>query len=204
MTLRVLLCCAALSVALASCSSVTPVRYYQLALAEERAQPPTEAAPIVAVELLSADAAYDDPRMVYRENPYRLDYYEYHRWSAPPGMMVTDALRQGLQRTGRFSQVVGGYAPRADVVLMGRVVALEEVDDEDGSWSARLVLDLYAQRTSDGRVVWSGLIEEREPVSAREPEGVVRALSRAMARAVTRVSDALSRAAVAHNDVDRP
>ena len=68
---------------LAGCAGKVPeTRYYQLA-SPPRA--PNTGDQILVVEPLVTDAAYDDDRIVYRISPYRLDYYQYHRWTGAPG-----------------------------------------------------------------------------------------------------------------------
>lgn len=180
---RPLICAALLGLsAVASlslgCASSPEVRYYKLALpeAEANAEAPAPAVSI-AIEYLTSDAAYDDERIVYRQSPYRLDYYFYHRWSAPPSVLVTDALRQSFLDSGRFISVTGGYTARTDVILSGRLVALEEVDKNEEDWSARLILDLQLHRTRDGELLWSKQLRRQQEVTTRSPEGVAEALS---------------------------
>src|SRR5204863_341434 len=63
--------------------------YYQLAAADVRLRGGDG---IVVLDTLATDAAYDDERIVYRTTPFRLDYYQYHRWSSAPGVMVGNYL----------------------------------------------------------------------------------------------------------------
>ena len=176
-----------LAALLAACGGkVPPTRYYQLAA------PPPAAAPVVAVadaapkpaapaapagdaqggpllvlEPLAADEAYQDERIVYRTGPYRLDYYQYHLWSAPPGVMVTDYLEQALERSGRFRAIVRELTPGAPVVLGGRLVALEEVDESRTRWIGRVVLELTLEDAETSAVLWSAQLTETEPLTAQ-------------------------------------
>jgi ABC-type uncharacterized transport system auxiliary subunit len=171
------LCVCVASVAL-GCGAAPVVRYYQLA---PRVEAAGEAAPwTLGVEYLSADAAYEDARMVYRESRYRLDYYHYHRWTAPPALMVSDVLRRALQEGGAFARVEAGYTSRADVLLRGRIVALEEVDGE-GRWVARLVLDMHAVNVATNATIWSGVIEREREMNARTGEALAEAVSEEIA-----------------------
>ena len=81
-------------------------RYYQLAAHGRR---PRDAADDAGVARRRAArppiGAYDDERIVYRITPYRLDYYNYHRWSAPPGTIVGNYLEHALERSGQFRAV---------------------------------------------------------------------------------------------------
>ena len=176
----------ALSLWLAACSSTPEVRFYQLAPGGEDRD--ASGRVVLGVDPLEANIAYEDPRIVYRTSPYRIDYYYYHRWAAPPGMMVTDVLRDALTRSGRFAAVTSGFDDNADAVLRGRLIALEEVDVDRDQWLGRITLDLELVDARSGAVLWSGTLTEERPVAEREPEGVARALSEAVDAIAARVS----------------
>jgi uncharacterized lipoprotein YmbA len=114
---------AALLVLAAGAGKVPETRYYQLAVATPSVA--HAAGPAIAVEPLAADAAYDDDRIVYRLTPYRLDYYNYHRWSSPPGTMLGNYLQDAFTRSGRFRAVVHDATDSVPVTLGGRVIAIE-------------------------------------------------------------------------------
>jgi ABC-type uncharacterized transport system auxiliary subunit len=142
---------------------------------------------MLVLEALAADDAYQDERIVYRTGPYRLDYYQYHLWSAPPGVMVADYLEKALERSGRFRAVVRELAPGAPVVLGGRLIALEEVDESRTRWIGRVALELTLKDAETGAVLWSSELSETEPLTVQSPEGLAAALSKAMARIAARV-----------------
>ena len=184
--------CVCVLYAAAGCSGpAAMVRYYQLAPQVEASG---EAAPwTLGVEYLSADSAYEDARMVYRESRYRLDYYHYHRWTAPPALMVSDVLRRSLQKAGAFARVEAGYTSRADVLLRGRLVALEEVDGS-GRPTARLVLDMHAVNVATNATIWSGVIEREREMGSRTGEALAEALSEELAGVAVELGPELVRA----------
>ncbi|MDQ3364880.1 MAG: PqiC family protein [Myxococcota bacterium] len=170
----------------AGCGGKVPeTRYYQLA-------PPTGATrtgeAILVLESMSTDAAYDDERIVYRTTPYRLDYYQYHRWSSSPGVMIGNYLEQALEKSGRFRAVVREVTDQAPVTLSGRVVAIEEVDVSKGRWLGRIVLELTLAEARTGKVLWSEQFEETEPLANQDPEGLAHALSKIMGRIASRAA----------------
>lgn len=168
-----------------SCGTSQEIRYYRLAHEPVDIPRASERSNVVlSVETLMGDAAYEDPRIVYRTSPYRLDYYYYHRWTATPGVLVSDYLRAAYDRSGYFRAVVAGFSPEAPVSLSGRVVAFEEVDIERTEWIARVKLDLFLRATDTGDIVWSATVEEKEPVEELTPEGLAAAMSRAVGRIV--------------------
>ncbi|MBA3818057.1 MAG: membrane integrity-associated transporter subunit PqiC [Deltaproteobacteria bacterium] len=174
----------------AGCGGKVPeTRYYQLA---SPTAPTRTGEAILVLESLSTDAAYDDERIVYRTTPYRLDYYQYHRWSASPGVMVGNYLERALEKSGRFRTVVREVTDQAPVTLSGRVVAIEEVDVSKGRWIGRIVLELTLAEAKTGKVLWSEQFEETEPLANQDPEGLAHALSKIMGRIATRAAPTIA------------
>lgn len=168
----------------AGCGGGKEIRHYQPNVAtdmiEEASLANDEPDLVMGIEDFSTSPAYDEQRIVYRESPYRFDYYHYHRWSAPPGLQAADVMRQVYQATGAFEAVVG-YSSTADVVLTGRVVAYEEVDHAD-EWQARVSLDLQLRDAMSGRMIWSDRIEQLATLDKQTPNGLAAAMSKAMTR----------------------
>jgi len=170
-------------------------RYYDLPSA---ARGRTGTGPVLAVEPLEVDEPYDDDRMVYRENPYRVDYYHYHRWSASPGALVSRHLERALAASGRFAAVLRDQDARGvTFILGGRLLALEEVDLSKRRWVGRVALELALRDAASGDVVWTRRLELTEPVTRQSPEGVARAVSRALDRAARRLAPELGAVASA-------
>lgn len=171
-----------------ACGSSPETIHYRLEPDVEQADPPPAQRPSLALEHLSVDAAYDDAQIVYRTSPYRLQRYYYHRWAAPPGLMLTDTLRSAYAQTGRFRTVSTGSAARSDMILSGQVAALEEVDVTEEEWQGRIVLELRLRDSTTGELLWSDTVEERETLEERSPAGLAEALSVALGRIVEHTS----------------
>ncbi len=178
------------------CRSTPSVQHYQMSLdtqQERLDEVSTSAQPItLGVDDFTSESAYDDVRLIYRKSPYRLDYYHYHRWSAPPSMMITDVLRIGFKRTGAFKEVTNGYGRGVDAVLRGRVVAIEEVDESEETWKAKLTLDLSLEDGRSGEVLWSSVWSKTRDVETRNPEGVTIALSQTLGDLVVELTPVLT------------
>ncbi len=177
---RVVALVAALSLAVAACVGKLPdTHYYQLTAPESKAGSGDN---LLVLDTLTTDAAYDDDRIVYRTTPFRLDYYQYQRWSSTPGLMVGNYLEQALETSGKFRAVMRELTPDAPVVLAGRVVALEEVDRSKTLWVGRIVLELILTDATTGEALWTRHFDETEPLRRQTPEGLAAALSIAMSR----------------------
>lgn len=174
--------------ALAACAGkLPPTRHYALAPVTGAAVAATGDV-VLVLEPFTTEPAYDDERIVYRPSPYRLDYYNYHRWSASPGTLVGNYLEQALERTGRFRAVVRELSPQAPVVLGGRVVAIEEIDTSRTRWVGRIVVELTLTEPRTGAVLWTEQFDETEPLTTQTPDGLARALSVALARIAARTA----------------
>lgn len=174
----------AMALAVTSCRPAD-IRYYRMDIEDAVLPERADATDVVlSVETLVGDSAFEDTRIVYRKSPYRLDYYHYHRWTAPPGVMISDFLREAYEESGYFRSVVSGFSPEAPVFLNGRVIAFEEVDIGKSEWRARVKLDLHLRSAESGDIVWSRTITEEEPIEELTPEGLAAALSRAVTRIV--------------------
>ncbi|MEO8845847.1 MAG: ABC-type transport auxiliary lipoprotein family protein [Kofleriaceae bacterium] len=174
-------------VLLAACAGPAPsIRYYQLA--PVGAEVPATGDKVIVVEPLASDAAYDDERIVYRNGPYRLDYYNYHRWSSPPGALVGGYLEKALGRTGSFKAVVRDQTTDAAMIVGGHITALEEVDTDPKHWLGRIAVELTLTDPKTGGIVWTQSFEETEPMAVQNPEGLARAISTALTRIATKAA----------------
>jgi ABC-type uncharacterized transport system auxiliary subunit len=182
---------------LAACAGKVPeTRFYQLAAPTAPTPAPRNPQGVVlAIEPLETDPAYDDERIVYRLTPYRLDYYNYHRWSSAPGSLIADYLERAFERSGNFRSVTR-EATASSVTLGGRVVAIEEVDTSKTSWVGRVVVELRLTDTATGEVLWTEQYEEREPLTQQNPEGLAMGLSKALRRIADRALPIVSSIAV--------
>ncbi len=185
-----LMACVAGAVA---CASTPDTHFYRLAAPElEAAREPMGG--ILLVESFDADAVYSDDRIVYRASPYRLDYYNYHRWTSPPAVHLTDYLRDAYTRSGMFRRVVTASLPEPDAVLSGRITAFEEVDESETSWIGHLTLELTLSEPRTSTTLWAQRFEEYERIPQHSPEGVAVALSAAMRRIVKASAPAIAEA----------
>jgi ABC-type uncharacterized transport system auxiliary subunit len=175
-----------------SCGGAPPPTHHYTLAVRSPGMPAASQGTTLAVASLAVAAAYDTDRIVYRLSPYRIDYYNYHRWGASPGLLVADHLRTAYARTGLFRGVVAELDPDADVVLAGRILAMDEIDETPERWQAHLALELSLRDSRTGSSLWSALYERREPMSERTPEGLARALSAVLAAIVAESAPAIA------------
>ena len=164
-----------LAVVIAGSSCAVPrTRYYTLEMPHAAAGPGTAIASHITVQRFRADRVLMDERILYREGPHEVGFYEYHRWANPPADLATDYVLHRLRDSGTYARVLsykdGG---QSDVTLQGRLYHFEEVDRGKEVF-ASVALELELLDTKTRASVWRGEAECSRPVAVRDVPGVVR------------------------------
>ncbi len=188
---RLVLAC--ITVACLACGgAVPPTNYYVLDLPA----PAPAAARLEHTAVLMpirAGRVIRQGRIVYRESPEEVGYYEYHRWAEDPEDSVARSLRQQVLALGTFARVAEfDGRTTADYVLRGELLRLEEVD-HGGGVRAAVEISLELVEAATARVVWAGTAETTEMVPASEMRSVVSRLSAAADQAIRQLSGELDR-----------
>ena len=119
-------------------------------------------------------------RIVYRETPEEVGFYDYHRWAAEPADVVTTAMIDAL-RSSRLFSFVKRYDGRnqQDYLLVGRIERLEEIDyGGPVRVKAQITAELVNLRT--GSTEWTGDAPTTLNVDSRNISSVVNAMNRAI------------------------
>ena len=180
-----------LAVACLACGGpVPPTNYYVLDLPA----PAPAASPLGHTAILMpirAGRVIRQGRIVYRESPEQVGFYEYHRWAEDPEDSVARSLRRQVLALGTFAQVAEfDGRTTADYVLRAELLRLEEVD-HGGGVRAAVEISLELVETSTARVVWVSSAERTEMVPASEVRSVVDRLSAAADQAIRELSSEL-------------
>ena len=168
----------AAAVALAACGSVQYAAHYALDIAPAgppRAPSPSALGPLVVPEL-GCPPYLCEGRVVYREEPHRIGFYDYHRWAIDPRTALTRLLTDRIRASSLFESVtVGGSTARAAYLLRGEIERFEEVDEKT---SVHAVCTVSAEivEVKTGTVAWRGTVSEMVPVQRRDVPGVVAGL----------------------------
>jgi ABC-type uncharacterized transport system auxiliary subunit len=131
----------------------------------------------IAVQRFSADQTLVDDRILYRERPNELSFYEYKRWANPPVDIVTDYFIHRMKDSGDYLDVSPAKtAGASDLTLRGRLYHFEEVDrGKEVLASVAVELELTDNKTRAS--VWRGNAECTRPVADRDMGGVVTGIS---------------------------
>jgi ABC-type uncharacterized transport system auxiliary subunit len=178
-------CCPILAlagaVAFAACGTVQYASHYILDIGPASPAParsPGALGPLVVREL-GCPPYLCEGRVVYRQEPSQIGFYEYHRWAVDPRVTLTRLLTDRIGGSSLFESVTAAGSPaRAAYLLRGEIERFEEVDDQT-SVHAICTISAAVVEVATGTVRWSGNVSETVPVQKRDVAGVVVALGSA-------------------------
>lgn len=137
---------------------MVPPHYYALETPPELSSP-VRGQPIaatLAVTQFGAPAWLRQGRIVYRQSPEEIGFYEYRRWAVEPAETITTAMIRALRARQLFSLVkLYDGKDQQDYLMTGRLEKLEEVDyGGPVRVEAEISGELVNLRT--GRTEWTG------------------------------------------------
>jgi len=180
----------AITLLLASCGGklVYP-KYYTLEVPAAPARTATSARfpGTVAVRRFDSAPYLRQGRIVYREAPGEVAFYDYHRWASDPAESVTTAMIDAL-RSARLFSLVKRYdgQNQQDYLVLGRLERLEEIDYGDAvGVVARISAELVNLRT--GVTEWTDDAAETVKVDKKNVDSIVLEMSHAARNSIDRL-----------------
>src|SRR3989442_120312 len=178
---------ATLSLAVAACGAMRPIKYYQLEI-----PPPTTAAasPSFGVSLqvgnIESPPIMRDGRILYQVGTHEVGVYEYHRWVETPDRVVQDSLIRLLRSSGKFQSVdTPRNVIKPDYIIQGKIYEFSEIDKPQVF--ARVSLEIELHDTKTGRTVWSRIYTNEESVSGKEVPDVVHSLDQNLGHGLAQI-----------------
>jgi ABC-type uncharacterized transport system auxiliary subunit len=115
--------------------------------------------------------------VVYREEPHRVGFYDYHRWAVDLRAALTRLLADRIRASSLFESVtIPGSPARAAYLLRGEIERFEEVDEKTSVYAiCTISAEVVDART--GTAGWRGTVSETVPLQQRDVAGVVVGLS---------------------------
>ena len=186
---------------LAACGSVQLPREHYWRLELPTAAPSgMQASQVLRVQDLQLGNALSGDCLVVADGPSHLEARDLDRWIAPLDRLVTDAVVQGLSRTGTWTLVKGAAdGGGEDCVLNGRILDFCEFRaTADAPRIARAAFSFWAE--SSGRVLFAEELRAEVAIAEAGPEGAVKALSAALQEITAELDAKLRTAAVLRAD----
>jgi len=192
---------------LVGCTQLPETRYYVLEIdrAGAAAAAGTDAVPAsasgaaaplaIGVRPFLVDPPYDQERIVYRvgERSPEVGFYAYHLWAAPLSAMLPTAVAAGLSGAAGVHDIEPvASGRRYDAHLLGRVLAVEEIDLDDRQL-VRTAIELRLV-APDGAELWTDVIDARGETRTGDVGQIVEAIGRALEGALGAARERLGRA----------
>jgi cholesterol transport system auxiliary component len=149
--------------------------------------------PTLLVNPPHAAAGFDSPRIVYLQEPHRLDYFANSQWVEPPARMLGPLLVAAIEKTGAFAAVV--LVPGAaggDLRLDSEIIRLQH-DFQTSPSRVRFSLRITLVNDKTRQVLALQEFEAIEPASSEDAYGGVLAANRAVQQVVQQVAVSLAK-----------
>ncbi len=132
----------------------------------------------------SSAAAYNTTNMIFRNDPYSLDSFNYSRWAVHPADMLCDDLLEDMRTSGLFGAVFSRYeADEGRFVISGSVDEFYLRIDKDKK-TAVIGISISLQDTREKetgkRMMFQKKYFREEPLADSSPLGYCQAASQAM------------------------
>lgn len=133
------------------------------------------------VKKFDIEKVYGKSNIVYRESPFKLEYYGFRHWAVRPADMLTDLILAHATDIKIVEAVVRRLdeAGSPDYELTGLIDAIEEFDSDE-RWFAHLSIRYQLKRLSDEKIIYTRVFDNRREVNSHTPTDVVKKLSEIM------------------------
>ena len=162
-----------------SCSKPAIIRhfnlYYKLGNQDNNITPPHDIS--LAIRKFNCNSIYDEPRLVYRTNPFEYGYYHYKRWGIIPSEMLSDLVFRHISNANLARRVGKEFSLRSpNLILSGTIEIIEELD-VGKEWYAHLAISLKLINNKNNVTIWTGGFDSTKKSDLTDPLGVVKAMS---------------------------
>ena len=142
--------------------------------------PRPSAARVLVVQMPVAASGFDSARIVYTQQPNRLQVYARHEWIDTPARMLAPLLVTALERSGTFDAIV--RAPSAALGTLQLDTQLLRLQQEFAALPSRVRLVVRAQliHTGSRRVLATKEFEQWADSPSEDAPGGVAAAQRAV------------------------
>ena len=150
-----------------------------------------QVAPTLSVSQFGAPPYLRQGRIVYRQSPEEIGFYEYRRWAADPAETITAVMINSLRSRQMFSFVKRNDGRNEQNYLMtGRLERLEEVDyGGPVRVIAEISADLVNPRT--GSIEWTGDASVTFNVEKSTTDSVVAGMNHAVQDCIDQLAASL-------------
>jgi cholesterol transport system auxiliary component len=128
-------------------------------------------------------AAYNNQNMIFRQDIYSIDSFNYNKWAVNPADMLADSLLRDMQASRLFRAVFSRYAAEEGRYIIQGGVGEFFLRIEKGSKTAVICLDITLkdsqQREATKRILFQKKYRQEESLKDQSPRGYCQAMSEA-------------------------
>ena len=139
---------------------------------------------LIKFNRFSSSAAYNTTNMIFRNDPYSLDSFNYSRWAAYPADMVADDLVDDMRTSGLFRAVFSRHeADEGRFVISGSIDEFYLRIDKDKKTALigiSISLQDMKEKETGKRMMYQKKYVREEPLTEASPRGYCQAASQAM------------------------
>ncbi|MGP8003861.1 MAG: ABC-type transport auxiliary lipoprotein family protein [Smithella sp.] len=132
----------------------------------------------------SIAAAYNSDNMIFRDNTYSFDYFNYSRWAVNPADMIADSLVRDMRDSGLFRAVFSRYETQdGQFIISGSIDEFylrEDRSNKTALISIIISLQDTRERETGKRMMFQKKYVREEPLQESSPRGYCQAVSEAM------------------------
>lgn len=143
----------------------------------------------VKVNRFSIAAAYNSTGMIFRDDAYGLDAFNYSRWAVNPADMIGDLLLADMRAGNLFQAVLSRYDLEEGRFILSGGIEEFYLRAEKKNKAARIVLSISlqdsAEKETGKRIMYQKTYTREMPLQDASPKGYCAAASQAM-QAVSR------------------
>jgi len=144
---------------------------------------------VLRIERFSVAPIYNSNNIIYQTGPFRRDAYNYHKWRANPGDMVTYFLSRDLKNSSLFKAIFEpGSSFSSSHVISGTVDEFFEQDEKD-SWKAVLCVTIALIKENETDISKRILFQKRYRTSEKSSQKNPLAIAEAMSKAMSGISE---------------
>lgn len=132
----------------------------------------------------SIAAAYNSSNMIFRDNSYSIDSFNYSRWAVNPADMIADSLLRDMRGSGLFSAVFSRYDTDDGQFVVSGSIEEFYLNMDKGNKTAFVSIIVSLQNTREKetgkRLMFQKKYVREEPLQESSPRGYCDAASRAV------------------------
>ena len=138
----------------------------------------------IKLNRFSIAAAYNSTNMMFRNDPYSIDSFNYSRWAVNPADMVADSFLRDLRASGLFGAVYSRYeTDEGQFIISGSIEEFYLRSDKSNKTAViRIIISLQDAREKEtGKIMmFQKKYIREEPLQESSPRGYSQAASQAM------------------------